>query len=57
MSVAEAAMDMDLSDYASWTDGERIAANVHALYREFSGDTSPVNPGEIFGLMAKVAKA
>jgi glyoxylase-like metal-dependent hydrolase (beta-lactamase superfamily II) len=56
MSVEEAAMDIGLSDFASLTDGERIGANVHALYREFSGDTSPANPGEVFGLMAKVAK-
>jgi glyoxylase-like metal-dependent hydrolase (beta-lactamase superfamily II) len=56
LSVEEAAMDIGLSDFASWTDAERIGANVHALYREFSGDTSPANPGEIFSLMAKVAK-
>ena len=56
LSDEEAAMDIGLSEFASLTDGERIGANVHALYREFSGDTSPANPGEIFALMAKVAK-
>ena len=56
LSVEEAAMDIGLTDFASWTDGERIGANVHALYREFTGDSSPANPGEILALMAKVAK-
>ncbi len=56
ISAAEAAMDIALGDYASWGDSERIVVNVHTLYREFSGDTSPVNIVELFGLMAKLAK-
>jgi glyoxylase-like metal-dependent hydrolase (beta-lactamase superfamily II) len=52
----EAALDINLGEFAVWGDSERIAVNVDALYREFSGDTSPGNPVELFGRMAEVAK-
>ena len=56
MSVAEAAMDIDLKEYSNWLDAERVAINVDTLYREFSGDTSPSNTFELFELMIKIAK-
>lgn len=54
MDQADAARDIALGDYDSWGDAERIAVNVATLYREFSGDTSPPNTLELFGLMAEI---
>lgn len=53
----EAARDIDMSDYESWGDGERIAVNVATLYKEFSGDKTPNEPAALFGQMAALAKA
>ena len=56
MSPSDAARDISLDDYSSWLDGERIAVNVHTLYREF-GDKRPApNTVELFGLMAELAR-
>ncbi|WP_437605567.1 MBL fold metallo-hydrolase [Sorangium sp. So ce834] len=57
MPPADAARDIALADYASWSDAERIAVNVHTLYREFSGGQLNL-PGvvELFGLMAELAR-
>lgn len=54
MSATDAAQDIALGDYDSWGDAERIVVNVASLYREFSGDTSPPNVLELFGLMAEL---
>jgi len=54
MNYVDAAMDISLTDYSSWGDAERIVANVATLYREFSGDDSPADIGELFGLMAQM---
>jgi glyoxylase-like metal-dependent hydrolase (beta-lactamase superfamily II) len=56
MPAFEAAQDIAMDDYDSWGDGERIAVNVNTLYREFSGDTSPVDIAALFGQMAQLAK-
>lgn len=56
MDATEAAFDINLSDYDSWGDAERIAVNVHTLYREFSGDDSAPNVPELFGLMTRLWK-
>jgi glyoxylase-like metal-dependent hydrolase (beta-lactamase superfamily II) len=55
MPAFEAARDIPLDRYASWTDGERIAANVDAIYRELSGDTTHPNKVSLFGQMAALA--
>jgi cyclase len=55
MPAFEAARDIPMDRYASWTDGERIAANVDAIYRELSGDTSHPNKVSLFGQMAALA--
>lgn len=34
MSAAEAARDIDLGDFGEWTDSERLAVNVHAVYAD-----------------------
>lgn len=57
LSAFEAAQDIDMSDYDSWGDGERIVVNVTTLYREFSGDSAPNDVATLFGQMAALAKA
>ena len=37
LSALEAAKDIPLGEFSSWSDPERIVVNVQALYREFSG--------------------
>lgn len=56
MSASEAARDINLADYDSWGDAERIAVNVATLYREFSGDDRAPNVPELFGLMTELWK-
>ena len=57
MSVRDAALDISLADFESWTDAERIAVNVDTLYREYRDDHSAPNTLEIFGLMAELHRA
>lgn len=35
MSASDAAKDIALGEYANWGDAERLAVNVHSLYREY----------------------
>lgn len=51
MSALDAAKDIPLDKYATWTDGERIAVNVHSMYREFSGDPNHPETVTLLGLM------
>ncbi len=55
MPSFEAAKDIPLDRYASWTDGERIAVNVASIYRELSGDQAPLDIMSLFGQMAELA--
>jgi cyclase len=55
MSALEAARDIPLDRYASWTDGERIAVNVTSIYRELSGDQAHPDVVGLFGKMAELA--
>jgi len=52
--AAEAARRIDLSQYADWIDGERIAVNVRTVYRNLAGDTRAPDRLELFGEMAKL---
>jgi len=52
LSVTEAANDIALDMYGSWSDAERIVVNVDALYREFRNDSTPADIVALFGLMA-----
>jgi cyclase len=54
LSPLEAARDIDLGPYAGWAEGERVVANVHALYRDF-GDPSPADALTLLGEMAALA--
>ncbi|EAR22294.1 MBL fold metallo-hydrolase [Nitrococcus mobilis] len=57
MEAKEAAFDISISDFESWTDAERIAVNVSTLYREYSGSTDAPNTLEIFTLMAEIKRS
>ena len=56
LSAMEAAQDISLDDYSSWGDAERIAVNVHTLYREFGAETGPGDPVTLFGMMAELSR-
>ncbi len=51
MPAAEAARDIPMDRYATWTDGERIAVNIATCYREFSGEREAPNPLALFAQM------
>jgi cyclase len=57
MTAGEAVADIDPGPYASWGDLERIVINVHVLYREFSGESTPINPIALFEEMARYSSA
>ena len=54
LSPIEAAREL-ASDYAAWTEGERLVVNVAAVYRQL--DPTAPQPGvlELFGQMAELA--
>jgi glyoxylase-like metal-dependent hydrolase (beta-lactamase superfamily II) len=52
MDPAQAADDIDISDFADWGDPERIAANVVAAYRELDPSLPAATPPELFAAMA-----
>lgn len=54
LSAADAARDIGLGRFASWTDAERIAVNVDTLYRQFAGDHSPRDTLKLFELMGEL---
>ncbi len=54
MTTFEAAQDIPMDRYASWTDGERIAVNVATIYRDLSGDEEGANPVSNFEQMGKL---
>lgn len=54
MPYEEAVRDISLTDYDSWGDAERIAANVSTLYKHFAGDPSPTDVAAVFALMAEI---
>jgi glyoxylase-like metal-dependent hydrolase (beta-lactamase superfamily II) len=56
LSVRDAAFDIALADYGAWSDSERIAVNVAALYKEYGGDDAPLDTMALFGLMAELRK-
>jgi cyclase len=52
MSAAEAADDIDISDFRDWGDAERIVVNVETVYRELEPGRPPPSPPELFLRMA-----
>jgi len=58
LSPADAARAIPLGPFAGLSDAERIAVNVHTLYREWSrGKSGVANALELFGLMSELARA
>jgi len=55
MDAFEAAKDIELTEYSSWSDPERIAVNVDSLYREFSGQQARTDVFELMRRMAALA--
>jgi cyclase len=55
MPDQEAARDINMDRYATWTDGERLAVNVASIYREFKGDQTHPKMVDMFGKMAEFA--
>ncbi len=55
MPALDAARDIPLDKYASWSEGERIAVNVISIYRELSGDQTHPSVASLFGQMAALA--
>jgi len=55
MSAFEAARDIELAEYSSWSDPERIAVNVDSLYREFTGQHARTEILELMNRMAALA--
>ena len=56
MSVYDAAMDISLTDFDSWGDGERIGINVATLYTEFAGGSGDTDRVNAFELMARIKR-
>ncbi|HEU4625159.1 MAG TPA: MBL fold metallo-hydrolase [Steroidobacteraceae bacterium] len=54
VSAGRAAAEIDLGGYATWTDADRIAANVARLYAEFRGTLG--SPAERDGLREAIAE-
>ena len=53
LSWAEAADTIDLGEYATWLDAERVVVNVYQRYRELAPDTPQL---EIMGLLVMQAE-
>jgi glyoxylase-like metal-dependent hydrolase (beta-lactamase superfamily II) len=53
MSPAQAARDIDISDYADWSDPERVVANVFAAYRELDPSMEAATVPDLFMQMAQ----
>jgi glyoxylase-like metal-dependent hydrolase (beta-lactamase superfamily II) len=56
MTFEEAARDLRLENYRDWSDGERIVANVYALYREFDPQIETLGVPQIFDAMGRYRK-
>lgn len=53
MSSEEAAQDIELGEFGQWTDCERIAVNVHSVYRELDPKEPELSVPDLFGRMAR----
>jgi cyclase len=55
MSACDAARDISLGDFAGWLDAERIAVNVHTLYRHWNPAAQTADVMTLFREMAALA--
>ena len=51
MSLVNAALDIDLGEFAAWIDKERLIINLHCLQRELFPEKKALSPIKLFGLM------
>jgi cyclase len=51
MSAAEAALDIELGEFADWSDPERIAVNVESIYAELDPAHERVAPPVLLARM------
>lgn len=57
VSALDAARAMRHSVMPEWAEGERLAANVESLYRQFRGDHKQPHPLEMLAAMARLGRA
>ncbi|MFW5960109.1 MAG: MBL fold metallo-hydrolase, partial [Chitinivibrionales bacterium] len=50
-SIIEAARKIDLKEYNSWIDKERLAANLYCIYKELHPEEKGLSPISVFKLM------
>jgi glyoxylase-like metal-dependent hydrolase (beta-lactamase superfamily II) len=55
LSATEAARDIELGEFADWSDSERIAVNVDTVYRELGAREVAQGTVDLLGLMAELA--
>ncbi len=56
MTFYEAAVDIDLKEFAEWRVPERIVSNVFVYYQEFTKGNSRLHPLKMFYLMSRYLK-
>jgi cyclase len=56
LNYEAAARKIDLSAFGTWSDPERIVANVASMYREFSADERALDVSELFAAMGRYRK-
>jgi len=56
LTYEAAARKIDLNAFRTWSDAERIVANVATLYREFRGDAARPEGPELFAAMGRYRK-
>ena len=57
MDFDSAARDIDMAEFRSWSDPERIVANVFSLYRQWGASFTPEQHRDLFGAMGRYHKA
>jgi cyclase len=56
MTFDEAAKDIQMDEFRSWIDGERLIANVYTAYKEFDARVQEAEAQNIFALMQRWVK-
>ena len=55
-SVAQAARDIPLGEFATWSESERLFVNMVAIYRQLGASDLPSDPITLFSAMAELAR-
>lgn len=55
LPAMDTARDIRLGRFAEWDESERLAVNVHTVYRELDPSLSPLDGPGLFGRMAQLA--